>query len=78
MVTKRKKNSNYKSVFFNRQIVQRIRKSNAKHCPPPTPRVELCVIFGVSACVCLQGNQGRSYGGVWVSEMETQLTHVNE
>ena len=28
-------------------------------------------------CVCLWGSQGRGYGGVWVSETEIQLTHVN-
>lgn len=75
MVTKRKKNSNYKSGFLTGRLCKE-EESQCQTLPPKHP-VRNCAIFGVSACMCLQGNQGRSYGGVWVSEMETQLTHVN-
>ena len=49
MVTKRKKNSNYKSGFFNRQIVQRIRNSPV---PNIGPQCGIVCHFCVSVCVC--------------------------
>ena len=47
MVTKGKKNSNYKSGFFNRQIVQRIRNSPVPNIGPQ------CGIVCHFLCICL-------------------------